>query len=414
MLKRGFESIRLSFACDDVRWNKNDFLHKAEIDKFYFETLEGHLHAKREKDFFGEKERNDNIKKILDIVEQYAYKKDNFMLFVKFILKRVKKNPYLKGYKIEKTDKHYINIVYNNETISKETHRIIQIVINRNSTIVKQFWYWQIKFDGMFFVCPAKEINEIRDYMLNQHYSLLSRIDFYFDFNWNLYDFLLTSKFRKFKDCYVLQGEPIRPNKFHEIKVKETSTLYLWSTQSLTVCWHCYNIYINRKKGKKLPYYPYVDFSTKRFEIEVEVKEIYEQKQLFSQTGGIMLIEFINHIYKNVVLKKHIVPGSTKEKRQLEKKALNYYKSFGVWADIRKKLYRFDVDFIRETEKEYYNIEAVTQEMYKGSKNNDYEMIKEIEALFCKYPKEKLIDNMALSITDKYLQDINNKNVNNK
>ena len=238
-------------------------------------------------------------------------------------------------------------IVWQREVIDvRYTFRWIeQIILQFNryrGEAMFNFWFWCMKMTGVFwrllevdeiFKCRYDSVNTLVYYSSSDY---LNRIDFYYDYNGTLKEFINTSEIRGFRDWNILKWCCIKKGWY--MQIKEWSTIYFGdgTNKSKRVVARLYNKWNDTIAKKKLSLYKYICEKTKRFEIEIENREIRDQKKLFKWST---IKDFIGFLYENVVKKKY------------NKKGTEYA--------------RFDVSFIKKSE-----IKTIKKINFEKNKNN--------------------------------------------
>lgn len=310
LIKKWFESIRISFNWDMERiWRMlkdKEIITINDLEKKIQEELEEENRI--EIDFWTweligwtEQEIREMIqqkKSMLWFVEDYYNMKNLIFNIVDW------KNFVVDMHELR--DRNIINVSYRSHQEEKKIHRIIQINEYKK---LSEFWVGTVKLDGMFWRVKEETIfqdilYEIENEILKLDFNYLQRIDFFLDFNWYIKEFLENTKIRWFKTWSIFSWWTYKNTKKTKwIEIKETSTIYRWSTSTKRIVARLYNKRKDTIDKWKSRFFSYISEETKRFEVEIEEQEIRDyKKQYYDEEKDIR--NFTRFLYKNTVLKK--------------------------------------------------------------------------------------------------------------
>jgi len=216
--------------------------------------------------------------------------------------------------------------------------RMFQIVFFRD---YKMFWIGCIKIDAFYFLYNDKcswKYNLFLKYMLWLDGDYLKRIDYYFDFNWKINDFLKQSIFRKFKTWSLFEWIYKKDN---FLEVSEKSTVYWWSKKTKKLLVRLYNKWIDSVAKQKLKFYDYIWQETKRLEFSVEIWEISVIRKAIED---VVIYDFLKIVYKNTVLKQY--------KYALKNWKYNYIDRFEIPFSLDVDLYSCNCEKIKRSWKQ--------------------------------------------------------------
>lgn len=373
LIEKWFESIRLSFQWDFqeiVNLEKrdrsisnfenilNNKIESVDVDRWTNEILNYNYWNDT---LFNSSEIKNKIKEKLYFIEDFhklynmidnLFDNDLFQISDKKIVDR-----YVKDYSIK---------------FKNFTFRLFQVWFYYNKL---KFWYWFIKIDSNFFILlkhnniklsawNIEKLQHIYNLFLTLNSEYLNRIDFYRDFNWSIVDFLKNNKIRNFKTGSLLEW---KINIKNELDFSNISTIYRGKKATKRITVRLYNKRLDSISKHKNILYPYINPNLKRFEIEIENREIREIKKYYKSTN---IKQLINIIYKNVIHKTY--------KRNLLK-----------WKEkVMEIVKRFDIDFINNEDTTYLN--DIDFLIKKWHKNNNI-LLK---------TKIKLLKNFWISMND--------------
>ena len=300
LIKKGYESIRITF-----NWNRKAIKSLSEKSELYNEYCKYLLQKWKinlkwfEMDFFTNIEINNNL--LEEETKIDLEKKSKFLFdycYVSDLLDKLVDNINIIQDDITLNDRYIINYYYQDKY---SRHRIIQKILYTNNKDI--FWIWSIKIDWMFWRIKETTIFEqvlqnVENEILKLNWDYLNRVDFFFDYEWTIKEFLEKSKIIWFQTQTIFNWISVN----NKIIPSEESTIYWWKKETKRTLARLYNKRLDTIIKKKQKYYWYISQNTKRFEVEVETKEIWEIKKLSSFET---IQDLIRIIYKNTILKEY-------------------------------------------------------------------------------------------------------------